>query len=94
VTLHHRLAAETNAAYPIAVSPEADIGRALEALTSALASDPRPARPLEATIRALRDVELTAGEADSAFPLKPQRIVADIRNAMGNDRGRKAWISP
>jgi hypothetical protein len=40
------------------VSLEADIGRALEALTSALASDPRPARPLEAKIHALRDAEL------------------------------------
>jgi hypothetical protein len=40
------------------VSLEADIGRALEALTSALVSDPRPARPLEAKIRALRDAEL------------------------------------
>ena len=63
-------------------------------MTSALASDPRPARPLEAKIRALRDAELTAGEADPAFPLKPERIVADIRKAMGNDHGRKAWISP
>lgn len=76
------------------MSLEADIGRALEALTSALAIDPRPARPLEAKIRALRDAELAAGEADPAFPLKLQRIVADIRKAMGHDHGRKAWISP
>src|SRR5882724_1769243 len=34
---------------------------------------------------ALRDAELAAGEADPAFPLKPQPIVADIRNAIGND---------
>ena len=34
---------------------------------------------------ALRDAELAAGEADPAFPLKPQRIVVDIRNAMGDD---------
>jgi hypothetical protein len=40
------------------VSLEADIGWALEALTSALVSDPRPARPLEAKICALRDAEL------------------------------------
>jgi hypothetical protein len=57
-SLHRRLAAETDAAYPIAVSLAADIDRALEALTSALVSDPRPARPFEAKIRALRDAEL------------------------------------
>lgn len=34
---------------------------------------------------ALRDAELAAGEADPAFPPKPQRIVADIRQAMGDD---------
>jgi len=34
---------------------------------------------------ALRDAELGAGEADPAFPLKPQHIVADIRKAMGDD---------
>ena len=47
------------------MSLEADIGRALEALASALASDPRPARPLEAKIRALRDAELD--EVDQEF---------------------------
>lgn len=81
----HRFAEDTDAAYPIAVSIEADIGRSLAAFIEAFSEQPLPVRPVAARIRALRDAELEAGATDDGCPLKPQRIVGDIRQAMGDE---------
>lgn len=81
----HRFAEDTDACYPIAISIEADIGPSLAALKAALAGQPLPARAPQARIRQLRDDELAKGATDDSFPLKPQRIVSDIRQALGDE---------
>ncbi|MEP6476967.1 MAG: acetolactate synthase large subunit [Actinomycetota bacterium] len=76
----HRTVAEVDAHYTLAVGLQAGIGEALDAI--AAATRPRelhgPTRPAHARVRG----ELDRGAADDAFPLKPQRIVSDIRRAM------------
>jgi thiamine pyrophosphate-dependent acetolactate synthase large subunit-like protein len=81
----HRFAEDTDAAYPIAASVEADIGLSLEALIAEFTTNPLPARESDAKIRELLAAELKAGENDVGVPLKPQRIVSDIRKAMGDE---------
>lgn len=81
----HRFAEDTDASYPIAVSIEADIGRSIAALKEAFTTKPLSARSYNHKIRQLRDDELRAGENDDSFPLKPQRIVSDIRKALGDE---------
>jgi acetolactate synthase-1/2/3 large subunit len=81
----HRFAAETDAAYPVSVSIEADIGRSIDALMAAFKQRTPPVSPPEPKIRALREDELKSGERDNSFPLKPQRVVADIRKALNDE---------
>ena len=71
-----------DAHYDVEVGVQADIGRTLDALAAATtrrfdlgASGER--------IRQLLADELARGAADDSFPLKPQRIVADTRAALG-----------
>jgi acetolactate synthase-1/2/3 large subunit len=81
----HRFAEDTDAAYPIAASIEADIGRSLEALIAEFTATLLPACEIKPKIRELHTEELKAGENDTGFPLKPQRIVSDIRKAVGDE---------
>jgi len=81
----HRFAQDTDAAYPVASSIEAEIGLALEALTEEFTARPCNSYPNGAVIRALHAKELKSGENDASFPLKPQRIVNDIRKALGDE---------
>ncbi len=86
VIIHvNRFAEDTDAAYPIAVSVEADIGRSIEALIEAFSKDALPAKPVEFKIRALHQAELEAGVNDDSYPVKPQRIINDIRKALGDE---------
>ncbi len=95
-----RFAADTDSAYPVAASIEADIGHAISALGTALADSPLSVPRTDSRIRELRDAELAGGAGDDSCPLKPQRIVGDIRKAMGDedivlaDTGAiKMWMS-
>lgn len=82
----HRFAEDTDAAYPISVSVEADIAASLNALRVAAGDQGvGPFAPRDALIRSLRDEELAAGASDSSFPVKPQRLVADIREALDEE---------
>ena len=81
----HRFAEDTDAAYPINVSIEADIVGSLGALIEAFTKAPLTPRPVNADIRGLIDAELDAGANDNSYPLKPQRVVFDIRQAMGDE---------
>ena len=81
----HRFAQDTDAAYPVASSIEADIGLALGALTEEFTANPCPSYPNDAVIRTLHAQELEAGENDASFPVKPQRIINDIRKALGDE---------
>ncbi len=80
----HRFAAEVDVHYPVAVGIEGDISRSLDALRAAV-TRPAGAGPGTAKIRALLAEELERGAADDRFPLSPQRVVVDTREALGRD---------
>jgi acetolactate synthase-1/2/3 large subunit len=80
----HRYPAEVDAHYHIAVGIEGNIPQSLDALAGAL--EPAQGPPAaSAVIRGLLRQELDRGAGDDSFPVKPQRLVADIRRAMGRD---------
>jgi acetolactate synthase-1/2/3 large subunit len=92
--------ADTDKHYRVDVSIESDIAQAIAALTAELGNTPLHTVPSTSNIRKLRLEELDKGQRSSDFPLKPQRIVADIRNAMDDndivlaDTGAiKMWMS-
>jgi acetolactate synthase-1/2/3 large subunit len=74
--------AEVDSHYHLAVGIEGSISKALDELSKAVT----PKKGWTSTrhkIRALLKEELEKGATDNAFPVKPSRIVADIRAAMG-----------
>jgi acetolactate synthase I/II/III large subunit len=78
----HRYPALVDAHYEVAVGIEASIPESLDALSQNV----KASFALSATdlrIRHLLDEELRRNEKDDSYPLKPQRIVSDIRKAMG-----------
>ncbi|MCA9320711.1 MAG: acetolactate synthase large subunit [Planctomycetes bacterium] len=81
----HRLAAEVDGCYELTVGIEGNIAATLEALSRCC--EPRTGRDRLTVerVRAQRMAELAAGRQDASFPLKPQRIVSDIRAAVGLD---------
>lgn len=91
---------DTDVAYIAEVAIQADIQLSLAALTEHLGDAPLLDSALAANIRTLREQELAQGASDPSFPLKPQRIVADIRAVLGDtdvvlaDTGAiKMWMS-
>ncbi len=79
----HRTVAEVDSCYTLAVGLQGDISDSLDAIGTAAAA--RPVDERRPPAMALVREELERGAADGAFPLKPQRIVADIRAALGHD---------
>ena len=79
----HRTVAEVDDAYELEVGVQGDIGESLDAIADAAAPEPRPdwEPPAERLVRE----ELASGAADDAFPLRPQRIVHDVREALGRE---------
>ncbi|MGP4052397.1 thiamine pyrophosphate-binding protein [Streptomyces sp. 2A115] len=83
--------AEIGRNYPVAIGAVADVGDAVRAIVAAV----RSARPEPLTRGGLRETIATARRAvfDTAredgrsdnFPLRPQRILADLREALPND---------
>ena len=80
----HRIAAEVDDHYPVAVGIEGDISRSLAALGAA-APGPFPTGIGSSKIRELLTDELERGSGDDRFPLVPQRVVADTRAALGRE---------
>jgi len=79
----HRTVAEVDAHYTLAVGLQGSIGEALDAIGRSsyihgIRGDVPP-------VRGLVREELERGGADDSFPVKPQRLVSDIRAAMGHD---------
>lgn len=74
--------AEVDAAYIVEVGVVGDITSSLEAL--ARTTTPRTAAHGAHFRQMLRD-ELERGQQDTSFPLKPQRILADLRSALADD---------
>jgi acetolactate synthase-1/2/3 large subunit len=75
--------AEVDSFYQPAVEVVADVREAIELLGGLVKGqkDPTPFHTLRRFILA----ELEEGAADDAFPLKPQRILKDLRTHMGRD---------
>jgi acetolactate synthase I/II/III large subunit len=76
-----RYAAEVDPHYPVAVGIEGNISMALYEL----AKDLNPRLGLKTENRKIRNLlreELEEGAQDGSFPVKPQRIVSDIRLAL------------
>jgi acetolactate synthase-1/2/3 large subunit len=78
----HRTVAEVDAAYTLEVGIQSSIGEALDAIAESSTTHDFPG---EASERRLVAEELERGALDGSFPLKPQRIVSDIRAAMGRE---------
>jgi acetolactate synthase-1/2/3 large subunit len=78
----HRYPAEVDAHYHVAVGIEGNIPQSLDALASASEKSSGVAAA-SAKIRALLREEIDRGANDDSFPVKPHRLVADIRRAMG-----------
>lgn len=77
----HTVPAEVDDHYTLAVGIEADIALTLDVLAQQLA----PKSGLEEIgqkIRAVLQQERERGARDASFPLKPQRLVSDIRAAL------------
>jgi len=78
----HRYPAQVDAHYHLAVGIQGDISESLDAL--ARETKPKPtANSIGQKIRRLLKEELEMGRNDNSYPVKPQRLVADIRAAMG-----------
>jgi acetolactate synthase-1/2/3 large subunit len=78
----NRFPAEVDVHYDVEVGVQADIARTLD-LVADLTSARFEAQADHQHIRSLLAGELERAAADDAFPLKPQRVVADTRAAMG-----------
>ena len=72
--------AEVDAAYIVEVGVVGDITSSLDAL--AQRATPQSATRYSRSRQMLRD-ELEQGRHDNSFPLKPQRVLADLRSALG-----------
>ena len=81
INLSHTVA-EVDAHYSLAVGVEGNITSSLDALAAAATPKERD-QTLKPLVCGLQQEEIEQGKADDSFPLKPQRIVADIRAAMG-----------
>jgi acetolactate synthase-1/2/3 large subunit len=80
----HRSAAVVDANYNVTVEVAGDIPAALDALAAQVS--PKPGLvAAEQKIRCLLREELEQGRRDASYPLKPQRLVADIRAALGRE---------
>ncbi len=79
----HRTVAEVDANYTLAVGLQGSIGETLDAIGSSTSI-----QGIGGALPPVRDLvrdELETGAADDAYPLKPQRLVADIRSAMDRE---------
>ncbi len=91
---------DTDRHYPATVAIAACLTQSLHALSAELGDQPLQDGPATAEIRRLREQELDNGRQDNSFPLKPQRVVADMRAALDDedivlaDTGAiKMWVS-
>ncbi|VBA46599.1 acetolactate synthase large subunit [Mycobacterium attenuatum] len=78
----HRFPAEVDMHYSVDVGIIGDISAAMHALTDALAGHRFGGNATAPGCHLLAE-EFARGQQDSRFPLAPQRIVADIRAALG-----------
>jgi acetolactate synthase I/II/III large subunit len=80
----HRFPAVVDANYAVTVEAEGDICAALDALAAAV-SPKSGLAAVDLKIRGLINSELERGRRDDSYPVKPQRLVAEIRAALGRE---------
>src|SRR5438093_2892473 len=78
----HRYPAQVDAHYHLAVGIQGDISESLDALSRETKLNPASSQTGQKIGRLLQE-ELEMGRNDNSYPVKPQRIVADVRAAMG-----------
>jgi acetolactate synthase-1/2/3 large subunit len=76
-----RYPAEVDANYPVSVGIQSNISMALEHLSNNI-KPKEGIKPVSKNIRSLLKEELENASNDCSFPLKPQRIISDIRIAL------------
>ena len=76
-----RYPAEVDANYPVSVGIQSNISMALEHLSNNI-KPKEGIKPVSKNIQSLLKEELENGSDDCSFPLKPQRIISDIRIAL------------
>jgi len=81
----HRTPAEVDANYELAVGIQGSITGTLDALVERKPICPSADHALIQRLKEMPAAELERGAVDDSYPLKPQRIVADIRTAMGRE---------
>jgi acetolactate synthase-1/2/3 large subunit len=79
----HRTVAEVDDAYTLEVGVQGDIGASLDAIAGT--ASPERGRDRELPGERLVREELASGAGDEAFPVRPQRIVHDVREALGRE---------
>jgi acetolactate synthase-1/2/3 large subunit len=80
----HRFGAVVDTYYNVTVDVTGDIPKALDALAAKVS--PKPGLvATEQKIRCLLQEELEQGRHDASYPVKPQRLVTDIRAALGRE---------
>jgi acetolactate synthase-1/2/3 large subunit len=77
----HRYPAQVDAHYHLAVGIQGDISESLDALARETELNPK-SNLTGQKIRHLLQEELEMGRNDNSYPVKPQRLVADVRAAM------------
>ncbi len=97
--------AEIDSAYPVAVEIVSDIADALWQINETLENRHTARLPLfdihaRSALRAAISADLEAEADDTAFPMKPQRILSDLRAVMGPDDivlsdvgAHKMWVA-
>jgi len=80
-----RTPAEVDANYELAVGIQGSSIGTLDALVERKPICPSADHALIQRLKEMPETELKRGAVDDAYPLKPQRIVADIRAAMGRE---------
>jgi acetolactate synthase-1/2/3 large subunit len=80
----HSFVADTDKNYGVTVNLLGDIGLSLGALSKALGEEKLPHLTNASKIRKLLQDEIAFGAQNKDFPIKPQRLVHDIRQAMGD----------
>ncbi|WP_369243738.1 acetolactate synthase large subunit [Streptomyces sp. R41] len=78
----HQFPAEVDAHYPVSVGVKGDPSQALDSLAAALPEGFTWDTGAGEKIRSLLAEELQYGRDNNAFPLVPQRVVADVRAAL------------
>lgn len=81
----HQTPAEVDANYELAVGMQGSIAATLDAIVAHKPKCGGADHKRIEKVQGMLHEELERGEADDSFPLKPQRIVADIRATMGRE---------